>query len=83
VDRLKVDRSFVENLATDTDDATIVRTIINLGHNFGLKVVAEGVEDPDQIDFLRRHHCDEVQGYYFSRPVPAEQFAELFAKFSK
>ena len=83
VDRLKVDRSFVENLATDTDDATIVRTIINLGHNFGLKVVAEGVEDLDQIDFLRRHHCDEVQGYYFSRPVSAEQFAELFAKFSK
>jgi len=80
VDRLKVDRSFVENLATDADDATIVRTIIALGHNFGLKVVAEGVEVVEQIQFLRKHRCDEVQGYHFSPPVVASQFIELFSK---
>jgi diguanylate cyclase (GGDEF)-like protein/PAS domain S-box-containing protein len=81
VDRLKVDRSFVENLATDTDDATIVRTIITLGHNFGLKVVAEGVETPEQLEFLRQHQCDEVQGYYFGPPVGNLQFLEVFKKF--
>jgi EAL domain-containing protein (putative c-di-GMP-specific phosphodiesterase class I) len=82
VDRLKVDRSFVEHLATDEDDATIVRTIIALGHNFGLKVVAEGVESPDQLEFLRRHQCDEVQGFYFGQPVASTQFLEAFAKFT-
>jgi EAL domain-containing protein (putative c-di-GMP-specific phosphodiesterase class I) len=82
VDRLKVDRSFVENLATDTEDATIVRTIIALGHNFGLKVVAEGVEEPEHLTFLRQHRCDEVQGFYFSQPVVHTEFEELFAKFA-
>lgn len=77
VDRLKVDRSFVEHLAIDPDDAAIVRTIIALGRNLGLKVVAEGVETAEQMQFLREHACDEVQGYYFSRPVPAQQFENL------
>jgi diguanylate cyclase (GGDEF)-like protein len=77
VDRLKVDRSFVEHIATDPDDAAIVRTIIALGHNLGLKVVAEGVETAQQMQFLREHACDEVQGYYFSRPIPAQQFEDL------
>jgi diguanylate cyclase (GGDEF)-like protein/PAS domain S-box-containing protein len=77
VDRLKVDRSFVEHIAIDTDDAAIVRTIIALGKNLGLKVVAEGVETAEQMQFLREHACDEVQGFYFSRPVPAEQFQVL------
>jgi EAL domain-containing protein (putative c-di-GMP-specific phosphodiesterase class I) len=77
VDRLKVDRSFVEHIATDPDDAAIVRTIIALGRNLGLKVVAEGVETAQQLQFLREHACDEVQGYYFSRPLPAQRFADL------
>jgi diguanylate cyclase (GGDEF)-like protein/PAS domain S-box-containing protein len=77
VDRLKVDRSFVEHIAIDTDDAAIVRTIIALGRNLGLKVVAEGVETAEQLQFLREHACDEVQGYYFSRPIPSQHFESL------
>ena len=78
VDRLKVDRSFVEDIATDTDDATLVRTIIALGHNLGLKVVAEGVETPQQLEFLRANQCDELQGYLFGEPMPADRLAERF-----
>src|SRR5690606_25161531 len=77
VDRLKVDRSFVQDIATDADDATIVRTIIALGHNLGLKVVAEGVETAVQLAFLRENGCDELQGYLCGAPVPAEAFARL------
>ncbi len=75
VDRLKVDRSFVQDIATDADDATIVRTIIALGHNLGVKVVAEGVENEQQLEFLRDNHCDELQGYYFAKPMSASDFA--------
>ena len=74
VHRLKVDRSFVQDIATDGDDATIVRTIIALGHNLGLKVVAEGVETEQQLQFLRDNQCDELQGYYFATPMPVAQF---------
>jgi diguanylate cyclase (GGDEF)-like protein/PAS domain S-box-containing protein len=74
VDRLKVDRSFVQDIATDADDATIVRTIIALGHNLGLKVVAEGVETAEQLEFLRINHCDELQGYYFAKPMTGAEF---------
>jgi diguanylate cyclase (GGDEF)-like protein/PAS domain S-box-containing protein len=75
VDRLKVDRSFVQDIAVDADDATIVRTIIALGHNLGLRVVAEGVETEEQIEFLRDNHCDELQGYYFGTPMAVREFA--------
>jgi EAL domain-containing protein (putative c-di-GMP-specific phosphodiesterase class I) len=78
VDRLKVDRSFVQDIGHDHDDATIVRTIIALGHNLGLKVVAEGVETEQQIDFLRANHCDELQGFYFGRPLPGDEFMRAF-----
>jgi EAL domain-containing protein (putative c-di-GMP-specific phosphodiesterase class I) len=77
VDRLKIDRSFVEHIATEPDDAAIVRTIIALGRNLGLKVVAEGVETAEQMQFLREHGCDEVQGYFFSRPISMQQFENL------
>jgi EAL domain-containing protein (putative c-di-GMP-specific phosphodiesterase class I) len=77
VDRLKVDRSFVKDIATDPDSAAIVRTIIALGHNLNLKVVAEGVETEEQIAFLAANACDELQGYYFSKPVSGWRFRKL------
>jgi EAL domain-containing protein (putative c-di-GMP-specific phosphodiesterase class I) len=80
VDRLKVDRSFVEHLATDADDATIVRAIIALGHNLGLKVVAEGVEQDAQVSFLRLNHCDEAQGFIFCRPIEAGALAQRLTR---
>jgi diguanylate cyclase (GGDEF)-like protein/PAS domain S-box-containing protein len=80
VDRLKVDRSFVEHLGTDADDATIVRAIITLGHNLGLKVVAEGVEQEDQVTFLRLNQCDEAQGFIFCRPIESAALAERLTR---
>ncbi len=80
VDRLKVDRSFVQDIATDADDATIVRTIIALGHNLGLKVVAEGVETEQQLAFLRENNCDEAQGYWYGKPLQADMLrAQVWA----
>ena len=80
VDRLKVDRSFVQDIATDTDDAAIVRTIIALGHNLDLKVVAEGVENEEQIAFLSANACDELQGYYFSQPISGWRMRKLLPR---
>lgn len=72
IDRLKIDQSFTRNALTDPGDATITRTIINLGHSLGLKVIAEGVETADHENFLRAEGCDEVQGYRYSKPVPED-----------
>jgi diguanylate cyclase (GGDEF)-like protein/PAS domain S-box-containing protein len=80
VDRLKVDRSFVENMTTEADDATIVRTIIALGHNLGLKVVAEGVETAQQARALRAYQCDEAQGFLFARAVSARVLPRLITR---
>jgi EAL domain-containing protein (putative c-di-GMP-specific phosphodiesterase class I) len=77
VDRLKIDQCFVRNLRTDPNDGAIVRAIINLGHSMKLKVIAEGVETAEQVAHLRDEGCDEVQGYYFGRPMPAEDFVAL------
>ena len=68
---MKIDKSFVQNMETDRDNAVIVRSIIDLGHNLGLKVVAEGVETLEAKQMLSRFQCDEAQGYYYSRPIPA------------
>ncbi len=77
VDQLKVDRSFVVDLATDPDDAVIVQAIIALGHKLNLRVVAEGVETTEQLKFLRESGCDEMQGYLFGKPMIAADFAAL------
>jgi diguanylate cyclase (GGDEF)-like protein len=78
IDALKIDQSFVREATTDPDDAALVMAIITLGHNLRLKVVAEGVETDDQLRFLQLLRCDEIQGYFFSKPVTADTLASLF-----
>ena len=75
VNEIKIDRSFVKDVCTNKDDAVIVRSTIDLAHNLGLEVVAEGVEDKDIVNFLAELNCDLAQGYYFSRPLPPEQIS--------
>jgi diguanylate cyclase (GGDEF)-like protein/PAS domain S-box-containing protein len=77
IDALKIDQSFVAQITTVPDEIIIVKAVIGLGRSLKLRVVAEGVETQEQLAFLRAHQCDEAQGYYFSRPVPPEQFAKL------
>ena len=77
IDSLKIDRSFVTELPGNQDDATIAQAIITMAHALRLKVVAEGVETRAQLEFLTANGCDEIQGYYFSRPLPAEQCTQL------
>ncbi|ENO90443.1 cyclic di-GMP signal transduction protein [Thauera linaloolentis 47Lol = DSM 12138] len=77
VDTLKIDQSFVHNMLTQTEDETIVRAVIALAHNLKFKVIAEGVETSEHCHLLREHGCDEIQGYYFSMPLSAEEFAAL------
>ncbi len=77
IDTLKIDRSFVRDIISDPDDAAIAKAVISLAHDMKLKVVAEGVETEEQMNFLRQRNCDEIQGYYFSRPIPEEAFTEL------
>ena len=80
IDTLKVDRSFIRNLPHDPENKAITEAIIAMGKTLSLTVVAEGVETSEQDDFLREKVCDEMQGFYFSKPVAADQFAELLRK---
>jgi len=77
IDTLKIDQSFVRQISTTPDDTTIVSAIISMGRSLRLKVVAEGVESVEDVAFLKKQECDEAQGYYFSRPIPADEFASL------
>jgi EAL domain-containing protein (putative c-di-GMP-specific phosphodiesterase class I) len=79
IDTLKIDHSFVRDLATDTDDAGIVSAVVDMGKNLNMRVVAEGVETLEQYAFLKRHRCPEAQGFYFSKPMSATAIARLFA----
>jgi diguanylate cyclase (GGDEF)-like protein len=77
IDSVKIDRSFIQDLPADSNDAAITRAIIAMAHSLKLKVIAEGVETEEQLRFLRDHDCDEMQGYYFSRPLPEDDFFRL------
>ncbi len=83
IDELKIDRSFVQHMVTNNADATIVRSTINLAHNFGLRVVAEGVEDVATLELLSTLHCDLAQGYYMSRPLPVEHLEPWLSETAK
>jgi EAL domain-containing protein (putative c-di-GMP-specific phosphodiesterase class I) len=80
IDVLKIDQSFVRDIATDADDASIVSAVISMGKSLQMRVVAEGVETREQLAFLQQQRCPEGQGYYFSRPVAAAEFTQLFAR---
>ena len=80
VDELKIDQSFVRNMKTDASDAMIVRSTIDLAHNLGLTVVAEGVEDAQVWELLRELHCDQAQGYHMGRPMPVNELTEWSAR---
>uniref|UniRef100_UPI00102CBB90 EAL domain-containing protein n=1 Tax=Candidatus Magnetaquicoccus inordinatus TaxID=2496818 RepID=UPI00102CBB90 len=72
--------SFVRNCTKDADDAAIIRAVISLAHSLGLSVIAEGVETAEQLALLRQEQCDEIQGYYYSRPLPPADFLQFMQK---
>jgi EAL domain-containing protein (putative c-di-GMP-specific phosphodiesterase class I) len=79
-DNLKIDRSFIKDIADNPDDASIVTTVIAMARNLNMKAIAEGVETEEQWKILRLLRCDMVQGFYFSRPVPTEEIEKLLAR---
>ena len=77
IDTLKIDKSFIRDITAETDDAVIVKATIALGHSLRLQIVAEGVEEIAQLEFLQSLHCDVVQGYLLSKPVSADEFLKF------
>ena len=80
IDRLKIDRSFVRSVNTDLNDQAIASAVIAMAGSMNMRVVAEGVETSGQLDFLRAKHCDEIQGYFLSRPLPPEQAEDFLLR---
>jgi diguanylate cyclase (GGDEF)-like protein/PAS domain S-box-containing protein len=81
IDTLKIDKSFVRDIVSDSHDAKLTEAIVAIGRSLNLDVLAEGVEEKDQLEFLQLHGCDLAQGYYFSKPVPSEAFREFLRKY--
>jgi EAL domain-containing protein (putative c-di-GMP-specific phosphodiesterase class I) len=79
IDALKVDRSFVREITAEGDTSPIITAVIAMGRSLNQRVIAEGVETGEQLAFLRAQHCEEGQGFHFSRPLPADQFTTLLA----
>lgn len=80
IDKIKIDQSFIRDIETSDDNRSIVKKAIELGKMMNVSVIAEGVENEEQLSFLKKHHCDMVQGYYFSKPVNAAEFEQLLEK---
>ena len=80
---VKIDRSFVRDLMTDPDDRAIVDAVIGLGHSLKIEVVAEGVEENAQFDYLRSRNCNTLQGFYFSQPLPPEECLLWLTSYNK
>jgi len=77
IDALKIDRSFIAELESDAESAAITSAVIAMAHSLNLKVIAEGVENVEQLNLLRAKECDEIQGFYFSKPVPADEISAM------
>jgi EAL domain-containing protein (putative c-di-GMP-specific phosphodiesterase class I) len=80
INKLKIVEPFISSIAIDPNDAVIAKAIVALAHSLNIKVIAEGVEKEEDLEFIRSLHCDELQGNIFSHPVPAEEIAKLLAK---
>jgi EAL domain-containing protein (putative c-di-GMP-specific phosphodiesterase class I) len=80
IDRLKIDRSFIMEIPENKDDVAIVKTIISLTKNLGIDIIAEGVETWEQVDFLVKEGCYNIQGYYYSKPLTLEQLKQYIQK---
>ena len=76
VNKLKIDHTFIRDVAVNPDGAAVTAAIISMAKSLRLKVIAEGVEDEAQMSFLRKNHCDEIQGYYFSKPLAVDEVAD-------
>ncbi len=79
-DKLKIDQSFIRDITTDRAAASLATSIISMAHSLGVRVIAEGVETEAQLNFLKKYKCDEIQGYYYSKPIPAEDFTKLLVE---
>ncbi|MNP57671.1 Oxygen sensor protein DosP [compost metagenome] len=77
INEMKLDRSFIQGLVEDSKKSSIVRAVIELGHHMDLRVVAEGIESPDELRYLTELECDQFQGYYFSKPLPSQEFSSF------